>query len=248
MKVQIISDLHQEFGMSLLDFSDIDLLIIAGDLNLGIKGIEWLKANIKDIPVIYVLGNHEYYKGSYPKTLYKIEELAKDTNVHVLENKAVIINDITFHGATLWTNFELYGNPRVYGSMCQARMNDYRLIRLDPTYSKLRSIDTYNMHYNSIKWLENSLKYSTTNKNIVVTHHAPSIKSIPDEFKEDAVSSAYASNMESFILDYKPDYWIHGHIHQPISYTIGDTKIICNPHGYIDEKYNGYNPKFVIDI
>lgn len=26
-------------------------------------------------------------------------------------------------------------------------------------------------------------------------------------------------------------YWIHGHIHTPCQYNIGNTKIICNPHG-----------------
>lgn len=240
--------MHQEFGISLVDFTNIDLLIIAGDLNLGIKGIEWLKANIKHIPVVYVLGNHEYYKGSYPKTLHKIQASAENTNIYVLENKSVIINGITFHGATLWTDFELYGNPTVYGSLCQSQMNDYRLIRLDPSYSKLRSIDTYKMHYHSVKWLENSLTDSVTDKNIVITHHAPSIKSIPEEFKENPTSSAYASNLESFILQHKPDYWIHGHIHQPINYCIGNTEIICNPYGYINEKYNGYNPKLIIDV
>lgn len=240
--------MHQEFGISLVDFTNIDLLIIAGDLNLGIKGIEWLKANVKHIPVVYVLGNHEYYKGSYPKTLHKIQASAENTNIYVLENKSVIINGITFHGATLWTDFELYGNPTVYGSLCQSQMNDYRLIRLDPSYSKLRSIDTYKMHYHSVKWLENSLTDSVTDKNIVITHHAPSIKSIPEEFKENPTSSAYASNLESFILQHKPDYWIHGHIHQPVTYTIGNTEIICNPYGYINEKYNGYNPKLVIDV
>ena len=71
MKIKIISDLHQEFGISDLDFSNADLIILAGDTNLGTKGIEWVKRNIPDKPVIYLLGNHEYYKGSYPKTLNK---------------------------------------------------------------------------------------------------------------------------------------------------------------------------------
>ena len=72
MKIQIISDLHQEFGISELCFDNADLVIFAGDINLGTKGIEWIKSKIKNIPVIYILGNHEYYKGSYPKTLNKI--------------------------------------------------------------------------------------------------------------------------------------------------------------------------------
>jgi hypothetical protein len=49
-------------------FEGADLIILAGDINLGTKGIEWIKATITDIPVINVLGNDEYYKGSHPKT------------------------------------------------------------------------------------------------------------------------------------------------------------------------------------
>ena len=50
-----------------ISFDTADLVILAGDVNLGTKGIEWIKSTIKNIPVIYVLGNHEYYKGSYPR-------------------------------------------------------------------------------------------------------------------------------------------------------------------------------------
>jgi Icc-related predicted phosphoesterase len=195
-----------------------------------------------------VLGNHEYYKGSYPKTLHKITDLAKGTNIYVLENRSVEIEGITFHGATLWTNFELFGNPRIYGSLCQEKMNDYKLIRRNPTYSKLRSIDTYLIHQVSIKWLETSLESSTTKQNIVITHHAPSIQSVPIQYREDVVSSAYASNLESFNFTYQPDYWIHGHIHEISEYTIGKTKIICNPHGYSYEQYGGFNRELIIEM
>jgi hypothetical protein len=165
-----------------------------------------------------------------------------------LENKAVVIEDVTFHGATLWTDFALLGDSRINGSICQGQMNDYKMIRKDPSYSKLRSIDTYGMHQVSFKWLQSSLEASTTNKNIVVTHHAPSPKSIPHEFKNDIVSSAYASDLEPFILQHQPQFWIHGHIHTPIKYEVGSTKVICNPHGYVNEPYNGFEPKLVIEI
>lgn len=79
MKIQIISDLHQEFGMMDLSFGNADVVIIAGDVNLGTKGIQWIKSKIPNQPVIYVLGNHEYYKGSYPKTLNKIKAEAENT-------------------------------------------------------------------------------------------------------------------------------------------------------------------------
>ena len=248
MKVQIISDLHQEFGKSELNFSNADLLILAGDTNLGTKGIDWIKTKIKNIPVIYILGNHEYYKGSYPKTLNKIKEASKDTNIFVLENDRFEINGIRFHGATLWTDFSLFGNPVKYGILCQDKMNDYKLIRRDPSYSKMRTIDTFKLHQFSKTWLEESLEESKSFRNIVITHHAPSQKSIPEEFKNDYLSSAYASNLEDIIHKYQPEYWIHGHIHTPIKYEIGETKIICNPHGYIDEKYNGYEKELIIEL
>jgi len=248
MRIQIISDLHQEFGSSLLTFKNADIVVMAGDVNLGTKGIEWLKTEIPDIPVIYVLGNHEYYKGSYPKTLNKIIEAAKHTNIHVLENKCIQIDGINFHGATLWTDFSILGNPRYYGSMCQSKMNDYKKIRRDPSYSKLRTIDTYNIHQKTMLWLERSLEEKKGELNILVTHHAPSILSVPEKYKNDPISSAYASNLEKTIEKYKPNYWIHGHIHEPKRYKINDTEIICNPHGYIDEKYNGYEKELIIEL
>jgi DNA repair exonuclease SbcCD nuclease subunit len=160
----------------------------------------------------------------------------------------VVINDITFHGATLWTDFALLGEARLNGSFCQEKMNDYKLIRRDPSYSKLRSIDTFVIHQQSIKWLQRSLESSSTEKNIIVTHHAPSIQSLPDHFREDILSSAYASNLEPFILKYQPQYWIHGHIHKPKRYNVGNTTVICNPHGYLDEKYNGFERKLVVEV
>lgn len=248
MHLQIISDLHLEFGIGELSFDKADVVVLAGDVHVGTKGIEWIFSTIKNKPVIYILGNHEYYKGSYPKTLYKINELASNTNVHVLENRSVTIDGICFHGATLWTDFSLFGNPLHYGSICQSKMNDYKKIRRDPSYSALRSIDTFRIHNKSMLWLEESLKHSSTKINVVVTHHAPSILSIPHQFREDPLSAAYASDLETFITTYQPQYWIHGHVHEPKQYSIGETQIICNPHGYIDEPYNGHIKELIIDL
>lgn len=248
MKIQIISDLHQEFGVSELSFLNADMVILAGDINVGVKGVEWIKSEIRNIPVVYVLGNHEYYKGSYPKTLYKIKEAAKNSNIHDLENNTFEIENLCFHGATLWTDFSIFGDPLYYGPLCQSKMNDYRKIRIDPSYAKLRSIDTFMIHQKSMAWLEKSLKENIYKTNIVISHHAPSIHSIQDQFKEDPITAAYASNLEPFINKYQPKYWIHGHLHHPIKYTIGNTQIICNPHGYLDEKYNGFERELIIEL
>ncbi|MDR0193694.1 MAG: metallophosphoesterase [Myroides sp.] len=249
MKVQILSDFHLEFGYSdSLKFDQADLIILAGDTHIGTKGIEWIKKYIPTKEVIYLLGNHEYYKGSYPKTLYKIQDAAKGSNIHVLEDSFVDIGNIRFHGSTLWTDFSIFGNPIEYGMLCQEKMNDYKRIKRDPSYSKLRSIDVYQIHQKSMRWLEQSLRESIAEKNIVITHHAPSLLSVPEQYQNDPITAAYASNLESFIMTHQPQYWIHGHIHSPIQYNIGQTKVICNPHGYIDDRDNGFNKELIIEI
>lgn len=248
MKIQVISDLHQEFGHTDLSFDNADVVVLAGDVNLGTKGVDWIKTKIPDKPVLYVLGNHEYYKGSYPKTLNKIKEAANGSNVIVLEDDFADIGGIRFHGTTLWTDFSIFGDPMQYGMICQSVMNDYKKIKRDPSYSKMRTIDIFKIHQLSKMWLKESLGNSKELKNIVITHHAPSIRSVPEHFKSDPVTSAYASDLEDFIVEHQPLYWIHGHIHTPCRYTIGKTEIICNPHGYIDEKYNGYDKELIIEI
>ena len=71
---------------------------------------------------------------------------------------------------------------------------------------------------------------------------------IPEKYKTDPISSAYASNLEYLTEQFTPDLWIHGHIHTPCDYKLNRTRIICNPHGYISEKYNGYQKELIIEV
>lgn len=248
MKTKIISDIHLEFGLRDFDFSNCDLVILAGDIHVGQKGLDWISKNIKNIPVLYVLGNHEYYKNAYPKLLYKMKDSAQESNVHILENESISIDGITFHGATLWTDFELFENFEVTSYECEHKMNDYKLIRHSPSYSKLKAIDSLKIHRESIHWLQKSLTESSTIKNVVITHHAPSIQSIATQYKSDLVSAAFASNLDEFILENKPDIWIHGHVHEAFDYIIGSTRVICNPAGYPFEKNIGFRDDFTLDL
>jgi len=34
----------------------------------------------------------------------------------------------------------------------------------------------------------------------------------------------------------------------PSPYDLGSTKVICNPHGYMNEPYNGFDKKLIIEI
>ncbi len=58
-------------------------------------------------------------------------------------------------------------------------MVDYRKIRVSPRYRKLLPEDTTLWHARSLRWLAEALAAPFDGSTVVVTHHAPSIRSVP---------------------------------------------------------------------
>jgi predicted phosphohydrolase len=210
--------------------------------------LKWVLKNFPDRPVIYVLGNHEFYGQKLQKLTAELREMARGTNVHLLENESCTLGKVTFLGATLWTDFALNGNPVVSEVVAQTGMNDYRRIRTLPNYRRLRPSDTRQLHAQSRKYLEDELLKLKGRKVVVVTHHAPSPDAIPPTFNGDAFNPAFASDMRRFITETGAKLWIHGHIHSPADYRIGDTRVLANPRGYPTESRQGFNPGLVLEV
>jgi predicted phosphodiesterase len=248
MKLQIFSDLHVEFESFYPPETEADVVILAGDIHVGKKGIDWAKTNFADQQVLYVLGNHEYYGRAYPKHIDDLRKLTSSSNVHILENDRLVIDDVTFLGCTLWTDFQLFGDPKIAGYYATQRMTDYHKIRVDPQYRKLRSLDTAVIHAKSLRWLQESVLNLQGEKLVIITHHAPSARSIPASFQEDILSAAYASHLEAFVTESGAKLWVHGHLHTQQDYSIGNTRVICNPRGYPDERNKEFIPNLIIDI
>lgn len=224
-----MSDLHLERGDIRIDV-DCDILVLAGDVHTGTRGLLWIIQNFPDLTIIYVLGNHEYYTQSYPDVLTNLRKLTEETNIHILDNESFTIDDVTFHGSTLWSDFNLFKNPERAMVEGQLYMNDYCHIQYGEEL--LKPEHTLELHKKSRAWLEKSLATSNSKINIVVTHFAPSIQSVETKYRVDGVTPCFASNLESLIEDFGPDYWFHGHTHSFIDYKIGNTRIVCNPQGY----------------
>ncbi len=132
MKLLILSDLHLEFAPFEAPKTDADVIILAGDTDIGLRGVEWARLHFPTKPVLYILGNHEYYTKAYPKLITELKNQTQDSTIHVLENDAVTIDDVTFLGCTLWTDFNLFGNPRISGITAMQTMTDYKKIRVIP--------------------------------------------------------------------------------------------------------------------
>jgi Icc-related predicted phosphoesterase len=74
-----------------------------------------------------------------------------------------------------------------------------------------------------------------TKQYVVVTHHAPTPISIAEWYKHDTLmNGAFASDLSEFIMD-RPQIklWTHGHMHNVSDYVVGDTRVVCNPRGYV---------------
>ena len=179
MKLHVLSDIHIEFEDFEPPETRADVVLLAGDIHVGEKGLAWARSRFPSTPVLYVLGNHEYYGQALPKHTERMKKLSQGTNCQVLENDRVVIGDVTFLGCTLWTDFRLFGDPRIAGYEATQKMTDYRKIRVSPEYRRLRSVDTAGEHHKSRRWLEKELDRCNRSKTVIVTHHAPSTKSSP---------------------------------------------------------------------
>jgi len=248
MKLQLLSDLHLEFAPFTPPETGADMVILAGDIQPGIKGIVWASDSFPNSEVVYIPGNHEYYGYAIPKHTAQLKESAQGSNVHVLDNDGLILGNVVFLGCTLWTDFELFGNPRVAGYFATQGMNDYRRIRVTPSYHRVRSIDTAGLHYHSRRWLAEQFDQHRGAKIVVVTHHAPSPRSLPTGYEEDILYAASASKLDDFVEGSDAILWVHGHMHISKDYFIGNTHLICNPRGYTDQINPDFLPGLVLDI
>ena len=232
MQINFISDLHLEFGPLEIEPEAGDVLVLAGDID--IKGrVDWINTIASKFNhVIYVLGNHEFYNGTMDSIYRKTREGLVD-NVHLLENESITIAGVTFHGATLWSDF-LNGNPMSY-LQCDQAINDYRLIRAGDGKHRFKPQIAHSLHNISKVFLQENVKEG----DVVVTHMAPSLLSIHEKYKNDMnINGSYASDLSELILDTKPELWFHGHVHTSFDYTVGNTRILCNPRGYVGEELN----------
>ncbi len=247
MKIQVFSDLHLEFAPFVPLRTDADVIILAGDIHIKCHGVEWAKRTFPELPVLYVPGNHEYYGQAIPKHTEKLYSACQNSNVHILENDKMEIGQVTFLGATLWTDFKMFENPYLAACEAELSMTDYKRIRTSPKYRRLRARDTIVMHAVSRAWLRATSAQCPERTIVIVTHHSPSTRSLPENFAPDPLSAAFASYDDSLVEQTGATLWIHGHIHTFADYMIGNTRVICNPRGYPNET-TFFNQELVVIV
>lgn len=257
MKIWGMSDLHLEFDPSrILEIPEADVCVVAGDIQIKgiIRSLEWLQKHIAPkMPVVFVPGNHEFYRASMVEARSAAHEAVSTmSNIHLLDDGFVEIDDVLFVGSTLWTDLKLQGNPDLIAHLARnsdQKMYDYKEI----TYQKKPWIRftpqrTAALHRTGKAFIREALA-GRKDKAVVVSHHAPSSRSLASDNQNDLFSSMYASDLEEMILELKPNIWFHGHIHTSSDYWLGETRVICNPFGYPGKEENpSFNPNLIAEL
>lgn len=270
MKIKVISDLHtcwwghqtnKEKFKRILNHvlppqeGDKDcVLVCAGDMGKFHNSYDnTLKILYKELSkrfqhVITTSGNHEYYSSSgiwgHEEEYWKDRTKLPD-NVHFLDNDFKVIEGVMFIGSCLWTNCNNRDPVVMYHT--EKGMNDYVQIKKgEGAYGAIRltSEDTVERHEASVKFILDALKIAKKEnfKPVIVTHHAPSVKSVHKKYAGDLVNFAFYSDLEWITDLFNIPLWVHGHTHNSFDYSIDYTRVVCNPFGYIGTM--DQNPEF----
>ena len=258
MQISYMSDLHLEFGD--LELPGGDILVLAGDV-AEVKNIEqtydpafdtlgdditrygrpdrarrfFIEECAKYRQVFYVMGNHEHYHAEFLSTAHRLRAVLPG-NVRLMELDDATIDGVRFLGCSLWT--DLNGDDPATAAALRGMMNDYRVVKYhnpaNDAWHRLTPDITRGVHNASVNWLKDRLREQPHVPTVVITHHAPSFRSIGSKHKHDRLmSGGYASDLQDLISG-NPQirYWIHGHTHNFCDYLVGTTRVLCNPRGY----------------
>lgn len=251
MRIRVLSDLHREFGPTAIPplEADVDLVVLAGDIATKQNGLPWIREFCGSTPTAYVCGNHEFYGDRYPRVIERLQEATQGTPVHVLEDGFFELQGWFVYGCTLWTDLSLMDPWQEGAALAAEKMNDYKRVRNSRMgYRKLRPVDTRAAHLESVRKMRAFFESHDAHRTVVVTHHAPSLLSLPDHRRVKPISCAYASHLDEVVLEHQPRLWIHGHIHHSNDYWIGKTRVLANPQAYPEDVNPGFQPGMVVEI
>lgn len=271
-KLRIMSDIHLEhqemeqgpyyYPMEMEDDHE-QVLILAGDIceraghiSRPLTYPQWIEEVAPRFrAVLMVFGNHEYWtlkadpSGTSAIDRHRHEmqkELTGLSNVVLLENSFVRIDDVLIFGATMWTELD-WQDPLLMMRKRSGMGGDcYWIKGFTPEEEIIR-------HKESLGVLREVLETQGDQfrRRVVVTHHAPTRLSIHDRFKDgiDSRMNGMFCNDLNLERDYgSVDLWIHGHTHDVFDYQVGGTRVVANPHGLPWEKGNGFKPDLVIEV
>ncbi len=251
MRILVFSDLHREFWKGkdltppLPDPSTYDVVVAAGDIDMGTKGATWLAETFdcEAKPVIYVPGNHEYYRHEYHQLNEELEITCRNESIHLLNPGTIMIDQWQFIGANMWTDFKLKGHPDLEPYQLNG-FADFNVIEFNDglmTHSAMKQINQLELGF-----VLTQLQQANQNT-VVINHFVPTQLAIADKWKDPRFSSfnPYFTNDLDHIYEGTP-LVIFGHTHDRYDFVHPNgTRYVGNPFGYPKENNVPYEWKIV---
>lgn len=222
------------------------VLVLAGDIcskmAVLIEFICHIEHRFKK--VIYVPGNHEYYGSEMCawNRVFRNTARAKFTNTYFAVGTVeyCTIDNVDFIFGTMWAD----GGKTYQEELMVGRgIADFTHIKFDDRLFKVSDMQT--LHRYQLSDIAHLLDRSI-NKTVVVTHHLPSYSICHPRFGT-AYNGGFASAADDVVN--LANFWIHGHTHDTIDVTLGNTRVVANPAGYGREtcrsEYNNFDVRFL---
>ncbi len=233
MKIHLLSDLHMEYRPYTYTAppGGCDVIVLAGDIcapSRTSRLVSFLSSLPKATPVLMVAGNHDFYGSVVDERLAFLRGLtARLPNFHLLDCEVAEVDGVQFAGATLWTDFSLYGDRAGCGRLAEEGVKDFRLIHDGGHMTAQRMAER---HRAAVGFLAGPAAAAP----VVVTHFVPSPESIHPRYDRHPLNPYFATDLRGLMEGRR--LWCHGHTHSCFDYVHRGCRVVCNPRGYPGER------------
>ena len=256
MRIQIASDLHIESWRGAMPDEQAfrpaegrDLLVLAGDIHVGLGALAFIERELARSPVVYVAGNHEHYGSMTHEALEEAwRRIARETpGLHFLSGQAAAINGVRLYGCTWYSG--LWGDDEPKAAAAIERcITDFRAPYDDAgEWTLRRHVQTHRRQTKAMR------KYAG-DVDVIVTHWPPTLHALHSMYAgaigtERLLNRYFINDEEALVREMDARVWISGHTHMPHEARVGRTVSVGNPTGYRNEgRGAGFRPDRVIEI
>ena len=255
MNIQLLSDLHLESNPHFVPqpAAGSDVLVLAGDIGSYQKDSSLTRMGIADFglarfaywpcPVVFVPGNHEYDAQDFDEAHARLQDVCKRLGFVWLEREVAVVQGVRFVGCTLWTDFDALTtnqaltSPVTIGQQLLARDKAFRAANfaLKKNHAlragePMLAEDVRALGLQNHAWLRQALASPFAGKTVVVTHFAPSLRSADPRYGINPGTAGFCNCLDDLLPS--AQLWLHGHLHCPVDYAVGNCRVVANPLGY----------------
>jgi predicted phosphodiesterase len=256
LNIQLLSDLHLETHPNFVPLvsAKADVLVLAGDIGsyqpgslLAMQGeLDFGLSRFSPrkelagwpVPVLFVPGNHEYDGMAFEEADARLRQACEALGIVYLHQREEIIQGVRFLGCTLWSDFEalvpLQGplSVQLKAREKAQRAADFYLRKTGTTFNgePFLSAAVKSKSEADQAWLTQALAEPFAGPTVVVTHFAPSLRSVDPRYGLAPGSAGFCNALDHLLPS--ATVWLHGHLHCAHDYVHNGCRVVANPLGY----------------